>query len=121
MNVQSSIMSHEIVLSKSNSLDTEEPFIPKTKEPIECEPVPPRKTRRFFRTYSTGSLYLPSYAIDYLKTLPPPSYIYMMTIDGKHVKQHVYMSKEGERFIINDECQKVYLQDMKGLYRYDTM
>lgn len=128
MNTTSSIMSHEIVLSSANSLDIEEPVIPKKKEPIECEPVPPRRARGFFRTYSSGSLHhilnevvIPPHAIDYLKILPPPSFIYMKTVEGKLVKKHVFSNKYGDRYIYNDECQKVFLQDIRGLYRYDTI
>jgi hypothetical protein len=123
--------------SRSSSLDVEqvscfsfdEPFIaPKAEQVDEIEPVSPiRKTRGFFRTYSSNSLHyilnevvIPTHSVDYMKILPPPTYIYLKTVTGEYVYKQVYLNKKGDRYIISDDSIKTYLQDIKGLYRYNS-
>lgn len=103
-------------------------IVPKTIQPVEEGPVSPlRKTRGFFRTYSSNSLHillsevvLPVYSADYMKILPPPSTIYLKTVEGTFVQKHVFMNEDGDRYIIDENSSRVYLQDIKGLYRYNS-
>jgi hypothetical protein len=103
--------------------------IPQKEEPTHDEPVPPlQKQRGFFQTCSSGSLHhllnevvVAPQLTDHLKILPPPSFIYLKTVNGQYTYKHVLMTEKGDRYIMDDENSKVYLQDIKGLYRYNTM
>lgn len=103
-------------------------FVPKTNQPEEDSPVSPlRKTRGFFRTCSSNSLHvllnevvLPVHSVDYMKILPPPTTIYLKTVEGNFVQKHVFMNNEGDRYILDENTNRVYLQDIKGLYRYNS-
>jgi hypothetical protein len=103
-------------------------IVPKTDQPVDEGPLSPRrKTRGFFRTCSSNSLHillnevvLPVHSVDYMKILPPPSLIYLKTVEGNCLQKHVFMNEEGDRYIIDKNSARVYLQDIKGLYRYNS-
>lgn len=107
--------------------ETLEP-VPKKNEPEDEGPVTPhRKTRGFFRTCSSNSLHillnevvLPVHTVDYMKILPPPTTIYLKTVEGDFVQKRVFMNKKGDRYIIDENYNRVYLQDIRGLYRYNS-
>ena len=114
--------------SGESSYTCEYPFMIKKLEPEEDEPIYlHRKRRGYFRTCSSNSLHillnevvLPVHCVDHMKILPPPTFIYMKTIVGGFVQKQVYMNGKGERYIFDDEMTRVYLQDIKGLYRYNS-
>lgn len=139
------IVSHEIALTPASSMASQDclqrltlssefsgmlhdGYMSQTQEPLIDEPVlPVRKSRSFFRTCSSGTLHkllnevvLPTYSLDYMKILPPPTYIYMQTVKGDYIYKQVFMNKKGNRYIIDERYAKTYLQDIKGLYRYDS-
>jgi hypothetical protein len=116
------------LMSGEDSYTCEYPFAMKKHEPGNDEPTCPlRKTRGYFRTCSSNSLHillnevvLPVQCIEHMKILPPPNFIYLKTVAGECVHKQVYMNGKGERYIFNDELAKVYLQDIRGLYRYNS-
>jgi hypothetical protein len=113
--------------SGESSYTCEYPFMIKKHEPEECEPSLHRKRRGYFRTCSSNSLHillnevvLPIHCVEHMKILPPPTFIYIKTIAGGFIQKQVYMNGKGERYIFDDEMARVYLQDIKGLYRYNS-
>ena len=116
------------LIERDTSYTCEYPFMIKNNEPDNDEPVSPvRKTRGYFRTCSSNSLHillnevvLPVYCADHMKILPPPTTIYMKTVTGDFVQKKVFMNKQGERYIFGDDLARIYLQDIKGLYRYNS-
>jgi hypothetical protein len=117
-----------VLKSNESSYTCEYPFRVKKHEPEHEEPTStPRTTRGYFRTCSSNSLHmllnevvLPVHCVDHMKILPPPTRIYMKTVSGEFVQKQVYMNGKGERYIFDDQTAKVYLQDIKGLYRYNS-
>ena len=116
------------LVSGESSYTCEYPFAIKKHEPEHDEPKSPlRKTRGYFRTCSSNSLHillnevvLPVQYVEHMKILPPPNFIYLKTVTGEFVHKQVYMSGKGERYIFDDELAKVYLQNIRGLYRYNS-
>jgi hypothetical protein len=116
------------LVSGENSCTGEYPFAMKKQEPEQDVPVCPlKKTRGYFRTCSSNSLHIllnevviPVQYIEHMKILPPPNFIYLKTVAGEFVHKQVYMNAKGERYIFDDELAKVYLQNIRGLYRYNS-
>jgi hypothetical protein len=132
------ITSHYITLDESNSASSsskdssliiQDYTVLQTQEPEEEKSITlEKKTRECLRTMSSGYLHIllngnviPQHYIDYNDILPPPKYIYLKDIYGKFVHKEVLYSKKGSRYIKTDKGKRVYLKDLQGLYRYNSV
>jgi hypothetical protein len=94
-------------------------------QPLEDQHIQPRHLRRTHSSFSSlNNLHFiqhevvvrPSSIVDYMDTLPPPKYVYLS--DDKCCE--VFMNKKGNRYI-KMKGKRVFLQDIKGSYRYPSM